>query len=847
MIEIRLLGTLSITPDPEGLARQSKRAALLAYLLLVRGVQRRDTVLATFWPELDGGRARNALSQALHVLRRSLGDDAIVTRGDDVALNQELVRCDVTAFEEAMERGALEDALSLYRGHLLEGFFVSDAPDFEAKIDHERRRLCELAGAAAWALSLAKAKARDADGALRWSRFAFGNGVADEVQLRAVIGALRDGGHRVAALRLYDDFASWLEQEFQLEPSPETRAIIANIRAGDVQSAGMQPQYAHAPSPSSALDPRVPRFGHWGRTPRIASLFALALLVVLTALVARRYRGPGDDGIPRLAIMPLRNTGASEHAYFADGVTEEIRNRVAQAGGLTVVAGQDAYREPRRSHREIAGLLGATWVLDGSASWQPLSAGHGRLRVRIELTPAADGVPPWANVFESDITEMTQLSDLYATIAQRVMNQLDVVLRTDRLATSSDGGTSNLDAYELYLQGRSHLTRSATALNHRAAINAFKRAIALDRNFASAYAFLGDAYTAMHWVAGEHVAHLDSARVVLQQALSLSPNLPETHTTFGHLLYVCCEDYPGALGHIEKSLARRPDDARLHMTAGNVYKRKGDMSKAVAEYQRASQLDPLYRWPKDNLGHAQLWMRRYADAERTFRDVIAHEPQNPFAHVHLALARVLRSGDVHGARRILDEAARSAEGMGPVRLGYDLAMMTRDYAGALANLHAPEPGLTRSLLDEWLVSDRIRGGLARLWSGDSAGARAAFDSARIELTNAPRVSRRDTLWLRSGLAIALAGLRDSARAREEIAFVRGSSPLAVDAIEGPKYLLHVSLALVLLRDHASASQIIAELMRNPAPVSQPWLRALPFWDSLRAHPSFASVGAGRRF
>jgi DNA-binding SARP family transcriptional activator/TolB-like protein len=845
VIDIQLLGTLTIAPDPEGLARQSKRAALLAYLLLTPGFQRRDRLLATFWPELDAGRARNALSQALHVLRRSLGDDAIVTHGDDVALNPGRLRCDVAAFEAAMERGALEEAMALYRGQLLDGFFVSGAPDFETRIEQERRRLRDLAGAGAWALSLAKAKSRDADDATRWARFAFGNGVVDEARLRGVAGALVDGGHRIAALRLHDEFAAWLEQEFQLEPSPETRAVVADIRASDVRRGEVRSaRHTAVPFPSLAAS-QDPRFRRSGRRRLAASLLALAAIGVLAVLIARRDRWPGVDGIPRLAIMPVRNIGAAEHAYFADGVTEEIRNRVAQAGGLTVVAGQDAYREPRRSHREIARLLDAKWVLDGSASWQPLSAGHGRLRVRIELTSAADDVPPWANVFESDIAEMTQLSDLYATIAQRVVNELDIVLRTDRVATSSV--TTNLDAYELYLQGRSHLMRSATALNHSAAIGAFRRAIALDPDFASAYAYLGDAYTLAHWVSGGDVANLDSARVVLQQALTLDPDLPEAHTTFGHLLYVCCEDYPGALGHIGQSLAARPDDARLHMTAGNVYKRKGDMAKAVAEYERASQLDPLYRWPRDNLGHAQLWMRRYAEAEHTFRDVISREPQNPFAHVHLALARVLRSGDVKGARRILDEASRAAEGMGPVRLGYDLAMMSRDYAGALAILRAPEPGLTRSLLDEWLVSDRIRGALARLWSGDSAGARASCDSARIELTNAPRVSRRDTLWLRSGLAIALAGLRDSTRARDEIAFVRGASPLAVDAIEGPKYLLHAALALVLLRDYAVASEIIAEVMRNPAPVSEPWLRALPLWDGLREHASFESVGVARRF
>lgn len=840
-MDVRMLGTFDVTPDPEGLARQSKRAALLAYLLLARGFRRRDNVVAIFWPELDSAHARNALSQALHVLRHSLGEDAVITRGEDVGIDTALVRCDVHAFEDAMARGACEEALRLYRGPLLDGFYVPDSPDFEAMIEQERRRLREAAGSGAW--SLASAHARDADAALRWYRIAVGSSVFDETQLRAVASTLVDAGHRAVALQLCEDFASRLARELDLEPSPETRAMMAAIREPATRPLAISTR-SEPSAPDVVRDrgepparARRPRMWAW-----IAAIVAIAALPA--GLIATRDR-PADDDLPRLAIMPLRNTGPAEYGYFAEGIGEEIRNRVAQAGGLTVVTGQDVYRAPGRTQRGIGELLGARWVLDGSASWQPASQGGGRLRVRIDLTSTAEGVPPWGNVFESDVTDMTQLSTLYAAIAQRVMNELDVVLRTERVATS--GGTSNLEAYDLYLQGRSHLKRSAIPMNQRAAISAFRRAIALDRNFASAYAYLAEAYTALHWTGGASVANLDTARTVLQQAVALAPALPETHTTFGHLLYVCCEDYPGALGHLERSLAQQPEDARLHMITGNVLKRRGAMADAIREYEAAARLDPMWRWPKDNLGHAQLWMRRYSESERTFRDVIAREPQNPFAHVHLALARVLHSGDVKGAQEILANALRVAEGLGPVRLGYDVAMMARDYRGALAALRAPEPPLTRSLLDEWLVSDRVRGGLARRWAGDALGARASFDSARIELSGAPRASRRDTLWLRSGLAIALAGLGDGRGARQEIAYVRSASPLQVDAIEGPKYLLHAALALVLLGDNEAASEILAELMRRPGPVSRPWLHALPFWDSLRADGSLAKVGAGRRF
>src|SRR2546425_1085369 len=119
MIEFRLLGILHLT-DAEGrevtsLLTRSRRLALLAYLAAARprGLHRRDTLLALFWPELDVEHARAALRQALYVLRDSLGALAIVTRGDEeIGLDFNHLWCDVAAFEDAVAAGPLAVAPS---------------------------------------------------------------------------------------------------------------------------------------------------------------------------------------------------------------------------------------------------------------------------------------------------------------------------------------------------------------------------------------------------------------------------------------------------------------------------------------------------------------------------------------------------------------------------------------------------------------------------------------------------------------------------------------------------------------------------------------------------------------
>src|SRR5437899_11919758 len=152
MIELRMLGRLSLTGadgrDVRTLLGQPRRLALLAYLAAASppGFHRRDSLLALFWPELDQEHARAALRQALHVVRDALGGDAVASRGDEeIGLDFAQVSCDVAVFERALRNGQLEEALDVYRGALLQGVFISDAPEFERWLETERARLQQAA------------------------------------------------------------------------------------------------------------------------------------------------------------------------------------------------------------------------------------------------------------------------------------------------------------------------------------------------------------------------------------------------------------------------------------------------------------------------------------------------------------------------------------------------------------------------------------------------------------------------------------------------------------------------------------------------------------------------------
>src|SRR6185503_5229647 len=136
VIEFRTLGSLDLRAadgrELHSLLAQPKRIALLVYLCIAepRGYHRRDTLLGLFWPDSDQEHARTSLRKSLHILRRALGEETILSRGDEeVAVDFGRVSCDAASLDELVRNNRPGEALELYRGDLLTAFFVDDAPE----------------------------------------------------------------------------------------------------------------------------------------------------------------------------------------------------------------------------------------------------------------------------------------------------------------------------------------------------------------------------------------------------------------------------------------------------------------------------------------------------------------------------------------------------------------------------------------------------------------------------------------------------------------------------------------------------------------------------------------------
>jgi DNA-binding SARP family transcriptional activator len=235
MVELRALGPIDLRRDGTEITSvltQPRRLALLLYLDCARpyGFHRRDRLIALLWPELDNADAREALSGEINHIRRELGENSIVTRGEDVMLDPVYIRSSVRVLDAAITNGDHMRVIQLFQGPLADGLVVDEAPEFEQWLKDERQRIRDAVADAAWSLAeKSKESGRIAD-ATSFARSAVSLTRDDEESVRKLMAFLESVGDVDGALRAYDEFSVWISGETDAYPSPDTDALRDKIR-----------------------------------------------------------------------------------------------------------------------------------------------------------------------------------------------------------------------------------------------------------------------------------------------------------------------------------------------------------------------------------------------------------------------------------------------------------------------------------------------------------------------------------------------------------------------------------------------------------------------------------------
>jgi adenylate cyclase len=484
------------------------------------------------------------------------------------------------------------------------------------------------------------------------------------------------------------------------------------------------------------------------RTSKKSPLLVPAAILVILALLAgwwwmqrssKNQRSVAAHAAPAaptntpdqksVAVLPFVNLSDDKGSeYFSDGVSEELLTVLQKIPGMHVAARTSAFsfKGKNATAQEIGQKLGVAYLVEGSVR----KAGEA-VRIAARLTRADTGEELWSENFTRDLKDVFAVqSELAETIVAQVRDQL-----TGATAGSADkrkiqaevqaaekGGTKNVEAHQLYLQGRFYENRHSEK-SAREALAAYQHATELDPGFALAWAGVAGTHV---WLAafategGQKTfdAHLSSARDAVTRALSIEPNLPEALLARGSIETNFDFNWNGAAQTLTNALALAPADPNIVIAAGNLEIARGNTDRAIELYRKAVELDPVNPQARAFLAFNLAATKRFAEARAEFPRVVELNPAAPWAHAGLGLSYLLENkfeeaataaqadaGD--WARLLIVACSRWGQKKIP-EADAALAQLTKDFAETaayqIAEVHAYRGGKDKAF--EWLERAR---------------------------------------------------------------------------------------------------------------------------------------------
>ncbi len=378
------------------------------------------------------------------------------------------------------------------------------------------------------------------------------------------------------------------------------------------------------------------------RTRRTIPAWKMAItlgLVLLAAVgVYWKFRPHTQAAAPTprlmLAVLPFENlTGDPGQEYFSDGLTEELITQFGQADPrhLGVIARTSVmhYKGSREALTQVGKELGVQYVLEGS-----VRRDADKVRITAQLIQVRDQSHLWAREYDR---ELSHLLVLQSEIAQEVADEINSVLAGKRTRLPGSGGTAastqSYDAYDLYLKGR-YFWNKRTPDGFRAALQCFQQAIGKDPGYARAYAGVADSYAMMSsYYVAPHNELMPKARAAALKALALDDGLAEAHTSLALIAENYDWDWQTAEKEYRRAIELNPNYATAHHWFAEFLAFQGRFEEALAESERARQLDPLSLIIAADRGVILYFSRRYEPAVQQFRTVLDLDPGLPRGHM----------------------------------------------------------------------------------------------------------------------------------------------------------------------------------------------------------------------
>jgi len=385
---------------------------------------------------------------------------------------------------------------------------------------------------------------------------------------------------------------------------------------------------------------------HTGR--KIVAL-TIVLAVVATGLLIFQFVRPrltsssaATISNKSIAVLPFDNlSGDPQNAYFSEGVQDEILTRLAKIAELKVISrtSTQRFKSAPNDLRQIAQQLGVENILEGS-----VQKANDQVRVNVQLINALTDAHLWADTYDRKLTDIFAVE---TEIAKTVADVLQAKLTGSEQHVIAARPTANSEAHQLYLKGR-FFWNKRTGDDLKKSIDYFQQAIAADPNYALAYAGVADAYVFLPgYTAGSPQDCYPKAKAAAKKALELDDTLAEAHTTLAIALLLYDFDFAQAIREFQHAIELNPNYATAHQQYGNIgLIDLGRFDDAIAEGNRAAELDPLSLVINADVGANYYYARRYDEAIAQLRKTLEMDPGYYYAYITLGEALEMKgAGD----------------------------------------------------------------------------------------------------------------------------------------------------------------------------------------------------------
>jgi TolB-like protein/Tfp pilus assembly protein PilF len=564
-----------------------------------------------------------------------------------------------------------------------------------------------------------------------------------------------------------------------------------------------------------------------------AAFFVIVAAASWFVVAQRRRATPALAQEKRLAVLPFENLGGPEDNYFADGMTDEVRGKLAGLHGLAVIAraSSDQYKGTRKSPREIAQELGAPYLVTGKIRWDK-SVQPSRIRLSPELVEISDKGAPVARWQDNYDAALANVFAVQGQIATQVARSLEVALGVRQTKQLEQRPTSNLAAYDAYLKGVEIFSRGFSSTIDRDAAAQFERAVALDPNFAMAWAYLSLSHS-MRYAWGSPTPEIsEGARVAAEKALALSPELPKAHMALGVYERVVTHNTTRAAEVFRHGLEVAPENVDLLRNLGYADRELGKSEEALVALRRTADLDPRSWQNQLGLAEILLFLHRPHEARDAADRGLALNPANS-SLVEYKVFTYLAEGDVARARAIIADPPPTMDATALVAqlASYCVSWAFDEQRKELLLRLTPAAFDNRE--SEWALS------LADAYwlNGKSDKARKYAEQAQTAYQdNIKTTPTEPMLHAQRAHALAILG-----RTGETVSEGTRALELAKNFDLRGRVLRWLSRAYVVAGDEERTISTTERLLKSQTLVTPAWLRIDPHYASMRDNRRFQAL------